>query len=126
MLKYDYHQTMSAILDDYLPRYFEEQKIFPKQWNMDELEDELYDKLYNLDCITGNEHGFFETMNLAVAYGRLYGNFSLMADALEGYAMNDREMLSYLRDPLSLDVIIRCYILRECLHDYLTDLHNEL
>ena len=126
MVKYDYYQTMADILDDYLPRYFEEQKIFPKQWDMDELEDELYDNLYNLDNITGNGHGYFETMNLEVVYGRLYGNFNLMADALDDYAMNDREILSYLRDPVSLDVVIRCYILRECLHDYLTDLYDEL
>lgn len=126
MLKYDYYQTMAAILDDYLPRYFEEQKIFPKQWDMDELEDYLYDHLYNMDNITGNGHGYFETENTAVAYGRLYGNYDLMADALEAYSMSCGEILSYLRSPVILDVLIRLHILRECLNDYLTDLYDEL
>ena len=126
MIKYDYYQTMAAILDDYLPYYFEKHKIFPKQWEMDELEEELYDNLYNLDNITGNGRGYFETSNQEVAYGRLYGNYDLVADALDGYAMNKREILSCLRDPVFLDVVTRCYILRECLHDYLTNLYSGL
>ena len=126
MIKYDYYKTMSAILDDYLPHYFNKHNIFPKQWEIDELEDELYDNLYNLDYITGNGRGYFETPNQEVAYGRLYGNYDLLADAFDHYAMNNKEILSYLRDPVSLDVVIRIYILRDCLHDYLTNLYNRL
>lgn len=126
MIKYDYYNTMADILEDFIPRFCEQRGVIPKQWEQDELEDYLYDHLYNMDNVTGNGHGYFETANIDVAYGRLYGNFNLMADALDDYAMNCGEILSYLRDPVSLDVVIRCYILRECLHDYLTNLYDEL
>ena len=125
MVKYNYYASMRDALLTVVPDYCLRHGIIPRQWDIGDLENELYDNLMDLDEVTGNKSGYYIHHDERIAYGRLYGNLDLASDALYYFGCDENIILSYLKKPSTLDVIIRCYILRECLHDYLTNLYNE-
>lgn len=121
MTKYDYYISMRDVLATVVPDYLQQKRIIPKQWELHELEDKMFDELLNRDDVTGNASGYFLYNDECIAHGRLYGNLDLASDALDYLEYNTTDILGYLKDPCSLDVVIRCYVLRDCLHDYLTE-----
>lgn len=125
MVKYDYHASVRDVLNCVLPDYFNEQGIIPKQWDIFELEDKLFDDLFSRDDVTGNTSGYYIHNDERIAHGRLYANLDLAADALDYFEYSTRTILPMLKDPCSLDVIIRCYVLRDCISEYLTENYEE-
>lgn len=88
MFTYNYNQ---AVKDDII-NYINENMDFADYTTIDELEDALYDaELVNEDSITGNVSGSY-TFNRYEAGENLIGNFDLLEEALNHFAISSRAM----------------------------------
>ena len=117
---YDYQQ---AVIDDVV-NYLEENVLDdPKSFDeIDNLDvDQLNDKLWNEDSVTGNASGSY-TMNTLEAERNLVGNYDLLCEALTEFGEEDKTIIDF--DPETADVTIRCYLLSQAIDDaidYLKD-----
>ena len=80
----------------------------------------LLDELFCDDSVTGNASGsyFFNREN---ARDALYGNEEFLSDAFTDFGYGAET----LEDPETCDVLVRCYLLSECLSDIFDDLVEE-
>lgn len=115
MEKYDYRQ---AVMDD-IREYIKEHDIRVTSDNRDELESELRDTLWNDDSVTGNASGSY-TFNTWKAEEHLCHNGDLLQDACSDFGCEPR-----LDSAEWCDVVIRCYLLGECLSSVLDELEVE-
>jgi hypothetical protein len=115
MEKYDYRQ---AVMDD-IREYIKEHDIRVTSDNRDELESELRDTLWNDDSVTGNASGSY-TFNTWKAEEYLCHNGDLLQDACSDFGYEPR-----LDSAEWCDVVIRCYLLGECLSSVLNELEVE-
>lgn len=81
----------------------------------DEMVESLIDRLWNEDSITGNVSGSY-TCSRAEARACVLPNLSLLKAAVEEYAVQPDEVGKWFLDEdwESMDVLIRCYILYQC------------
>lgn len=107
--------------------YYEAVKEDIKQWindNKDYLEsydyDDLYDKLWVADSVTGNGSGSY-TFSEYKAEQNIVGNKELLIEALEEFGGSFEEAL---RSAEYADVTIRCYILGGCLSEVLEEMKS--
>ena len=98
--KYDY---MAAVEDD-IRNYLGENNIVITSENKEEMFEELSERLWVCDSVTGNASGSY-TFNRWQAEKYLCHNLDLLAEAC--------------------DVTIRCYLLNECLNNVLDDVEVE-
>lgn len=115
MEKYNYHE---AVKDNILA-YLNENDIVVKESDKDDVYDNLYDKLFVHDSVTGNASGSY-TFNAWRAEEYLCHNLDLLQDACNEFCCEPR-----LDSAEWCDVTIRCYILGECLRDVLDDVAIE-
>jgi hypothetical protein len=117
MERYDYRQ---AIMDD-IRDYIRENDIRVTYDNRDDLEEELRDSLWTEDSVTGNASGSY-TFNAWQAEEYLCHNYDLLCDAFREFGYEPMEKLD---SPETADVIIRCYLLGECLSSVLDELEED-
>lgn len=115
MEKYNYRQ---ALMDD-IRNYIEENDIKITSENRDDVEEELRDSLMNNDSVTGNASGSY-TFNTWQAEENLCHNLELLQDACNEFCCEPR-----LDSAEWCDVVIRCYLLGECLSSVLDELEVE-
>lgn len=115
MERYDYRQ---ALMDD-IRNYIEENDIKITSENRDDVEEELRDSLMNNDSVTGNASGSY-TFNTWQAEENLCHNLELLQDACNEFCCEPR-----LDSAEWCDVVIRCYLLGECLSSVLDELEVE-
>lgn len=108
--------------------YEEEMKNDIRQWiddNKDDLEsydyDDLYDRLWVADSVTGNASGSY-TFSEYQAEQNLVGNKELLIEALNEFGGSFEEAL---RSSEYADVTIRCYLLGGCLSEVLEEMQEE-
>ena len=109
---YDY---IEALIED-IKQYLEDNDI--NKNNVDE--DELNDKLFNEDTVTGNGSGSY-TFNTEQAKQNLIGNEDIVRNMIEeGFATPEGVMDWFLDGNYeAIDVAIRCYLLDQAISEVL-------
>ena len=109
---YDY---IEALIED-IKQYLEDNDI--NKNNVDE--DELNDKLFNEDTVTGNGSGSY-TFNTEQAKQNLIGNEDIVRNMIEeGFATPEGVMDWFLDGNYeAIDVAIRCYLLDQAISEFL-------
>ena len=120
MDKYDYRQ---AVRDDILD-YIKEHDIKVTDNNREEVEGFLYDTLFAEDSVTGNASGSY-TFNTWKAEEYLCHNLDLLAEAIDEFGADAGTYKDCIESAETADVIIRCYLLNECLSSVLDELEVE-
>ena len=105
-------------MDD-IRNYIDENDIKITSENRDDVEEELRDSLMNNDSVTGNASGSY-TFNTWQAEENLCHNLELLQDACSEFCCEPR-----LDSAEWCDVVIRCYLLGECLSSVLDELEVE-
>lgn len=120
-MKYHYRRNIYEDIKNWLIENIDYNELITKKWDPD-IEDELYEQMWADDSVTGNGSGSY-TMNRWIAEEFLCHNLDLLEEALNEYEWDIDKLL----DPETCDVIIRCYLLSECLSDVLWDIrHGEI
>jgi hypothetical protein len=120
MERYDYKQ---AVCDD-IKTYIQENGIKVTESNQERLFDELNDKLWNEDSVTGNASGSY-TFNRWTAEEYLCHNLDLLSEACDEFGADVGLYKDCIECAEKADVTIRCYLLTRCLNDVLDELCEE-
>ena len=109
---YDY---IEALIED-IKQYLEDNDINKNDVD----EDELNDKLFNEDTVTGNGSGSY-TFNTEQAKQNLIGNEDLVRSMIEdGFATPEGVMDWFMdEDYETIDVAVRCYLLDQAISEVL-------
>ena len=93
--------------------------------NRDDLEEKLNDELFNEDSVTGNASGSYYC-NTFTAEEDLVHRWDLLAEALEEFGYDDLPAPKMLDKGAEwCDVIIRCYLLGEAIHNVLDEFEED-
>lgn len=117
MEHYDYEQ---AVCND-IKTYILENGIKVTESNQERLFDELNDKLWNEDSVTGNASGSY-TFSRWTAEEYLCHNLDLLSEACDEFGTDAKDCIESAE---TADVTIRCYLLTRCLSDVLDELCEE-
>ena len=118
---YDYYEEVlkaveEAAEDNYTPEMLE-------PVDLDDYAEKLNDALFIDDSVTGNASGSF-FCNAYKAEEALAGNWELAAEALEEFGCND--VNAFEKGAEWVDCIIRCYLLNQCIPDYIEQNEDDL
>lgn len=118
---YDYREHMRDDIHDYIMERTPEELVRRYGPDMDDIREGLDEELWTADSVTGNGSGsyFFSTWYAEEA---LCHNWDLLTEALKNLG-HDGDI--FWQGPEVCDVIIRCYLLGECLGDVLEELEEE-
>lgn len=117
MEKYDY---LSAVEND-VREYIECNVDFRDYSDLDEMKEDLNEKLFVDDSVTGNASGSY-TFNAWKAEQYLCHNLDLLAEANEEFG-GDMDMLS--KGAEACDVTIRCYLLSQAIENVAPDMWQD-
>lgn len=116
MEKYNY---LSAVKED-VKDYINYNNITINDDNREEIEQELNDKLFCEDSVTGNASGSY-TFNTWDAEENLCHNWDLLSEALSEFSCD----VTYLeRGAEACDVTIRCYLLPQAISEVIDEIIN--
>lgn len=117
MEKYDY---LSAVESD-VREYIENNVNFHDYSDLDEMKEDLNEKLFVDDSVTGNASGSY-TFNAWKAEGYLCHNLDLLAEANDEFGGSS----DILSDGAEMcDVTIRCYLLRQAIENVTPDMWQD-
>ena len=116
MEKYNYREQVTSDVLDYIA----ENGIKVTASNREEVAERLNEELWANDSVTGNASGSY-TFNAWQAEENLCHNFDLLKEAYECFGFDSPEFES----AESCDVIIRCYLLGECIEAALDEVKEE-
>lgn len=117
MEKYNYYDAVKEDIKNVLPDYYSDEELQERlEEDRDELIEDLNDKLWTDDSVTGNASGSY-TFNRWKASEYLVGNYDLLQEALEDFGYDSLPIEKL--EPEFFDVTIRCYLLRQCIEDVL-------
>lgn len=107
-----YSDIKEYVLDEF---YSEEELRNALAEDYDSVYEELYDAIFISDRVTGNGSGsyFFSSYEAGEA---LAGNFDLLSEALETFGCDSS---CIAKGEEYCDVTIRCYLVGECLSEFL-------
>lgn len=92
---------------------------------LDELADYLNDRLWSEDSVTGNASGSY-TFNHAEAKQYVLDNMNLAVEMAREFDCKDRFMDWLFDDDYeSIDVSIRCYLLRSAIDEVMDDIEDD-
>jgi hypothetical protein len=111
--RYDYREEIKNDIRQYL----EDNKNYISSYDYDD----LYDKLWVADSVTGNASGSY-TFSEYQAEQNLIGNKELLIEALNEFG---GDFAKALESSEYADVTIRCYLLGECLSEVLEEMEEE-
>lgn len=117
MEKYDY---LSAVESD-VREYIENNVNFHDYSDLDEMKEDLNEKLFVEDSVTGNASGSY-TFNAWKAEEYLCHNLDLLAEANEEFGGNS-DILSNGAE--MCDVTIRCYLLGQAIENVAPDMWQD-
>ena len=120
---YNYEEQ---VMDDI--RTFIENEVTLSNWtdDRDGLEEQLNDILFCEDSVTGNASGSYTfCRNTAEEY--VSDNLDLLAEACEEFGEDESVIGDKFLDGNFewMDVTIRCYLLRNCIHDVLDEMESD-
>ena len=117
MEKYDY---LSAVESD-VREYIENNVNFHDYSDLDEMKEDLNEKLFVEDSVTGNASGSY-TFNTWKAEEYLCHNLDLLAEANKEFG-GSSDILSDGAE--TCDVTIRCYLLSQAIENVATDMWQD-
>lgn len=117
MEKYDY---LSAVESD-VREYIENNVNFHDYSDLDEMKEDLNEKLFAEDSVTGNASGSY-TFNAWEAEEYLCHNLDLLAEANEAFG-GSSDILSDGAE--TCDVYIRCYLLGQAIENVAPDMWQD-
>ena len=117
MEKYDY---LSAVESD-VREYIENNVDFHDYSDLDEMKEDLNEKLFVEDSVTGNASGSY-TFNTWMAEEYLCHNLDLLAEANEEFG-GSSDILSDGAE--ACDVTIRCYLLGQAIENVAPDMWQD-
>ena len=117
MEKYDY---LSAVESD-VREYIENNVDFHDYSDLDEMKEDLNEKLFVEDSVTGNASGSY-TFNTWKAEEYLCHNLDLLAEANDEFG-GSSDILSDGAE--ACDVIIRCYLLSQAIENVAPDMWQD-
>ena len=116
MEKYNY---LSAVKED-VKEYINYNHITINDDNREEIEQDLNDKLFCEESVTGNASGSY-TFNTWDAEENLCHNWDLLSEALSEFGCD----VTYLkRGAEACDVTIRCYLLSQAISEVIDEIIN--
>lgn len=118
MEKYDYLTAVTADVTDYINGEID----LGQYETADELKDELNERLFVNDSVTGNASGSY-TFSTWQAEENLCHNLDLLGEALTEFGCDPDYMAKNGAE--ACDVIIRCYLLSEAVSDAVDALEYE-
>lgn len=105
---YDYYENVKNDVENYI----NENKDYFKATDLEEFEEELNEKCWDCDSVTGNASGSY-TFNTYKAEENLNGNWGLLQEASDykkGFRLNPIK-----KGAEWCDVTIRCYVLGQAI-----------
>lgn len=115
---YDYKETVKDDIREYIANEID----FTDFDDLEELSEELNDKLFIEDSVTGNASGSY-FCNTWRAEEALSHNLDLLEEAADCFGDDLGELIR--RGAETCDVIIRCYLLSECIAEVLEELEDD-
>ena len=117
---YDYQVKMK---EDILSVINDNYNLDEYRGHREDLEEELNDKLWTDDSVTGNGSGSY-TFNSFKAKEYVIDNMDLLAEMAKEYDLDDKTVAEHFlsEDWEYFDVSIRCYLLPQMTHMVLDDL----
>lgn len=118
----DYRTEVREAIEQYL----EDNEYFINMADFDTAEDFaewLNDTLWTEDSVTGNASGSF-TFNSYEAKEKVFADMETVTEALKEFCCGQSEEVAdaFLNERWEfLDVTARCYVLGECIADYISD-----
>ena len=127
MEKYNY---LRAMIND-IKEWMREETSFAKDevLDRDQLCENLWDELFNIDEITGNGYNYYDGEDKCSEY--LTNNFDLLYEAVKEYNPDDNVISlieHYEEEDLAryFDCTIRCYLLGECIEQAFKEMGYEV
>lgn len=111
--RYDYREAIKNDIEDYI----NDNEVVVTNENYDEVYQDLYDRLWVADSVTGNASGSY-TFSEYQAEQNLVGNKEILLEALNEFG---GDYAKALESSEYADVTIRCYLLGECLQEVLEE-----
>ena len=125
MEKYNYYKNIYADVKQYISDNIELSNYYDEEDNsfdLSELSDELNDKCWISDSVTGNASGSY-TFNRIEAAENLAHNWDLMKELADnGLEPNEKDRF----EPEVWDVCVRCYLLPQVIADICEELKQEV
>ena len=121
MFNYDYNEALKSDSRDYI-----KEEIDLNEWEADQLYDELNDRLWCVDSVTGNASGSY-TFNSYKAREYVLDNMDILEWALNDFgADNDTIAENFIKGNWEyFDVTIRCHLLCGALSEVIEELVDE-
>lgn len=114
---YDYRE---AVKEDIL-QYINDEINFEDFDTLEELEEKLNEELFTCDSVTGNASGSY-TINTYEAEENIAHNWELLEEALAEFGSDVNPIC---KGAEWCDVIIRCYLLGECIAAALEEIEDD-
>ena len=126
MDKYNYKEAVCDDIrywlkenDEFKAEYADENGVWIRQDNIDEIAQELNDRLWCEDSVTGNGSGSY-TFNTWKAEENLCHNLDLLGEALKEFGCGPEYLME--KGPEACDVTIRCWLLGKCIMTVLNEM----
>ena len=120
MEKYDYREHVSEDVKDYISNHYTREELKSMADNLEDLCKKLHDKMWMADSVTGNRSGSY-TCNSWQAEENLCHNLDLIQEVGIAFC-EDLDLTS----PESCDMVIRCYLLDDCIIEVLNTDYSDL
>ena len=118
MERYNYLESVKQDVREYI----EEHDIVVNEDNRDDIEQDLNDRLFCEDSVTGNASGSY-TFNTWQAEENLCHNLDLLGEALTEFCCEPNYITE--KGAEACDVTIRCYLLGQAISEVLDELEEE-
>ena len=123
MERYNYLEQVTSDVKDAILERFDMNELAVELENRDSFEQELHDRLFCEDSVTGNASGSYYC-NTWKAEEALCHNLDLLGEALREFGCGPEYIAE--NGPEACDVTIRCYLLPEAISDALDELEEDL
>ena len=131
MEKYDYLSAVKEDVkqwidehDEWKADYADENGKWLREDNRDDIYEDLNDRLFVEDSVTGNASGSY-TFNTWQAEENLCHNLDLLGDALSEFGYDGSALAKQMEGAEGCDVTIRCYLLGQAISEVLDELEDE-
>ena len=131
MEKYDYLSAVKEDVkqwinehDEWKSDYADENGKWLREDNRDDIYEDLNDRLFIEDSVTGNASGSY-TFNTWQAEENLCHNLDLLGEAMEEFGYGGKPMSELMESAESCDVTIRCYLLGQAISEVLDEIEND-
>lgn len=118
---YNYYEEVLQAVEEAVKDYYTPEVLEPV--DLDDYAEKLNEALWADDSVTGNASGSF-FCNSYKAEEALTGNWGLAAEALEEFGYND--INAFVKGAEWIDCVVRCYLLSQCIADFIEQNEEEL